>query len=317
MMKNIKLVLVLLVLFLAVLFIFTNNDTAEKNQQKKPVIAVTTFALYDIVHHIAKDSVELVNILPFGVDPHSFEPTPQLMAKLEKASLVIYSGAGLEPWVGSFEFKVPTLNVSQYVELRHLQKGEHQHHHEHHDHQEKEAAHNSTDPHYWLDFTNMQKATKVITEALIKLQPQYEKLYRENEAKYIAMLQNLDKLYKENLRECRLDTVVTSHNALGYLSRNYGFHVESLTGLSPEAQPSAKDVTRIMQEVQKDGISTIFFENFVNDSIIKRIAADTNISLDVFQPLGNITKDEAKAHMTYEMIMKQNLEKLKKALDCK
>ena len=316
-MKNTKVIAVLLALFLLLLFLFISTNKTEQRKDTKPIVAVTTFALYDIVHHIAKDSVELVNILPFGIDPHSFEPTPQLMAKLEKASLVIYSGAGLEPWVGSFEFKVPTLNVSQYVELRHLQKGEHQHHHEHHDHQEKEAAHNSTDPHYWLDFTNMQKATKVITEALIKLQPQYEKLYRENEVKYIAMLQNLDKLYKENLRECRLDTVVTSHNALGYLSRNYGFHVESLTGLSPEAQPSAKDVTRIMQEVQKDGISTIFFENFVNDSIIKRIAADTNISLDVFQPLGNITKDEAKAHMTYEMIMKQNLEKLKKALDCK
>jgi len=312
-MKNIKLVLVLLVLFLAVLFIFTNNDTAEKNQQKKPVVAVTTFALYDIVKHVAQDTVEIVNILPFGVDPHSFEPTPQLMAKLEKASLVIYSGAGLEPWVGSFEFKVPTLNVSKYVELRHLDADEH----ELHDHHDKQCIHNSTDPHYWLDFANMQKATKVITEALIKLQPQYEKLYRENEAKYIKMLQNLDKLYKENLRECKLDTVVTSHNALGYLSRRYGFHVESLTGLSPEAEPSAKDVSRIMKEVQKDGISTIFFENFVNDSVIKRIAADTHIALDVFQPLGNITKDEAKAHLSYEDIMKRNLEKLKKALDCK
>ena len=316
-MKNIKLILVLLVLFLAVLFLFTNNDSTQKTQQKKPVVAVTTFALYDIVKHIAKDTVEIVNILPFGVDPHSFEPTPQLMAKLERASLVIYSGAGLEPWVGSFEFKAPSLNVSKYVELRHLEKGEHEHHHENHDHHEEHSAHNSTDPHYWLDFVNMQKATKVITEALVKLQPQYEKLYRENEAKYIAMLQNLDKLYKENLRECKLDTVVTSHNALGYLSRRYGFHVESLTGLSPEAEPSAKDVSRIMKEVQKDGISTIFFENFVNDSVIKRIAADTHIALDVFQPLGNITKDEAKAHLSYEDIMKRNLEKLKKALDCK
>jgi len=312
-MKNTKVIVLLLAFFLVVLFLFTNTDKTEKPEEHKPIVAVTTFALYDIVKHIAGDTVEIVNILPFGVDPHSFEPTPQLMAKLEKASLVIYSGAGLEPWVQGFRFKSPTLNVSKYVTLRHLQKDEH----ELHAHHDKQCVHNSTDPHYWLDFTNMQKATEVITEALIKLLPQNEKLYRENEAKYIAMLQNLDKLYKENLRECKLDTVVTSHNALGYLSRNYGFHVESLTGLSPEAEPSAKDVARIMKEVQKEGISTIFFENFVNDSIIKRIAADTHISLDVFQPLGNITKDEAKAHMTYEMIMKQNLEKLKKALDCK
>jgi zinc transport system substrate-binding protein len=312
-MKNIKLILILLALFLLLLFSFVKFDATQEKEQQKPVVAVTTFALYDIVKHIAQDSVEIVNILPFGVDPHSFEPTPQLMAKLEKSALIIYSGAGLEPWIQNFTFKAPALDVSKHVHLRHLEKDEHELH-EHHD---KQCIHNTTDPHYWLDFENMQRATRVITDALVKLQPQYEKLYRENEAKYIQMLQNLDRLYKKELSNCRLHTVVTSHNALGYLSRNYHFDVASLTGLSPEAQPSAKDVARIMREVQKDGISTIFFENFVNDSVLKRIAADTHIALDVFQPLGNITKDEAKAHLSYEDIMKRNLQKLVKALDCK
>jgi len=305
-MKNLKIITVVLLIGLLILSFLMLNQKAE-TEGKKPIVAVTTFALYDITKHIAQDSVELVNILPFGVDPHSFEPTPKLMAKIEKSSLVIYSGAGLEPWVHGFNFHAKAINMSQYVNLRSLTKGEHH---------EGEHSHSGVDPHYWLDFSNMQKATKVITEALIKLLPQKRAFYKKNEAKYIAMLQNLDKLYREKLSSCKLKSVVVSHNALGYLARNYGFHVESLTGLSPEAQPSAKDVTRIMQDIKKEHISTIFFEHFVNDNVIKRIAKDTDIQLDVFQPLGNITKDEAEAHLSYEDIMKRNLKKLSKALLC-
>ena len=309
-MKNLKIIFVILIATLALLLFFVSQETPKQKEQK-PIVSVTTFALYDIVKHIAGDSVEIVHILPFGVDSHSFEPTPQLMAKIEKSTLVIYSGAGLEPWTKGFHFKSKAINMSKYVSLRQLDAVEGEHHHE------GEVTHTTTDPHYWLDFKNMQKATVVITNALSKLLPQNSAYYKKNEKRYIAMLKNLDKQYKERLASCKVDTVVVSHNALGYLSRSYGFHVESLTGLSPEAQPSAKDVTRLMNDIKKDGVTTIFFEHFVNDKVIKRIAKDTHIKIDVFQPLANITKDEADAHLTYEEMMKQNLEKLSKALMCK
>ncbi|MBA1432699.1 MAG: zinc ABC transporter substrate-binding protein [Epsilonproteobacteria bacterium] len=313
-MKNLKIIAVILIAAIAILLFFIANDT-NKPKNKKPIVAVTTFALYDITTHVAGDTVDIVHILPFGVDPHSFEPTPQLMAQIEKSFLIIYSGAGLEPWVERFPFKARTIDMSKYVKLRHLEPNEHAHH-EHHEHHDEDSAHNTTDPHYWLDFANMQRATEIITKELIRLLPQNKVYYEQNAKKYIEMLQKLDKAYRQRLASCKADTVVVSHNALGYLSHNYGFHVVSLTGLSPEAQPSAKDVTRIMEDIKKDGVSTIFFEHFANDSVIKRIAKDAHIQLEVFQPLGNITKDEAAAKLSYEDIMQQNLDKLSKALMC-
>jgi zinc transport system substrate-binding protein len=309
--KNLKIIGTVLIAAIVFLLFFISNDTTKLRDQK-PIIAVTTFALYDITKHIAGDTVELVHILPFGVDPHSFEPTPRLMAKIEKSALLIYSGAGLEPWVHGFKRKDKTIDMSKYVRLRQLDADEH----ELHDHHNEECIHNTTDPHYWLDFVNMQRMTEIITAALVKLLPENKAYYEANKKEYSAMLQRLEKAYGTKLSSCKADTVVVSHNALGYLSRNYGFHVESLTGLSPEAQPSAKDVTRIMNDIQKEGVRTIFFEHFVNDKVIKRIAKDTRIDLDVFQPLGNITKDEAAAHLSYEDIMQRNLEKLSKALMC-
>jgi zinc transport system substrate-binding protein len=252
----------------------------------------------------------VINILPFGVDPHSFEPTPKLMIALDKSAVVFYSGAGLEPWTQNFHFPHKAVNISKYVELRKLEKGEHEAHH--HEHEE-----NAFDPHYWLDFTNMQKATRVITQELIRISPHNKALYLKNEKQYLQMLEKLDKAYQNNLKECKKEKVVISHNALGYLGKRYHFTVESLTGLSPEADPSAKDVNRILDDIQKEGIQTVFFENFENEKLIKSIAHDAHVKFELFEPLGNITADEAKAGVTYEDIMKQNLQKLKEALQCR
>ncbi len=311
-MKNLKIVLLILVLLLAALFVVMQNEKKPPSVEK-PIVGVTTFALYDITKHIAGNTCTVINILPFGVDPHSFEPTPRLMTGIEKSSLVFYSGAGLEPWIHGFKFKHKAVNISKYVKLRKLTEAEIAQDHEH----EHEAHHQAIDPHYWLDFDNMKIATEVITKELIALQPQNKELYSKNRDKYMKMLNELNEEYTKTLSNCKQKNVVVSHNALGYVANKYGFHVESLTGLSPEAQPSAKAIRRIFQDIHAKGIQTIFYENFVNDKVTKTIAKDANITVDVFQPLGNITADEARAGMTYEDIMKQNLQKLSKALMCK
>lgn len=314
-MKNIKIIGLILILFLVALFIMINNE--QKSQGKsKPIVAVTTFALYDIAKHIAGDTVEVVNILPFGVDPHSFEPTPKLMGSIEKSALVFYSGAGLEPWIDGFAFKQRAVDVSKYVTLRRLEDSDKEEEKAAHEEEHTHHHHGGIDPHYWLDFDNMKKATEVITKELSALQPQNRELYMQNKQKYIKMLNALDVEYKKTLSNCKQKNVVVSHNALGYVADRYGFHVESLTGLSPEAEPSAKAIKRIFHNISKKGIQTIFYENFVNDKVTKTIAKDANISVDVFQPLGNITADEVKAGMQYEDIMRQNLKKLSKALMC-
>ena len=311
-MKNLKLVLITLFIAIVALFLFISMQKHPQSSSK-PTVAVTTFALYDITKHIVGDTLNVVNILPFGVDPHSFEPTPKLMVKLQKSAIVFYSGAGLEPWTHGFHFPHKAINISEYVTLRKLSKKEHEEEHEEAEHHHE----NGLDPHYWLDFDNMKRAAKVIAQELIKLFPENKKIYKANEKRYITMLDNLDTGYKTALSGCKNDTVIMSHNALGYLAQKYHFKVASLSGLSPEADPSAQDVNRIFRNIKERGINTIFFENFVNDKLIKTIANDAKIKFELFEPLGNITADEAKAGVTYEDIMKKNLKKLKEALQCR
>jgi zinc transport system substrate-binding protein len=235
------------------------------------------------------------------------------MADIEKSKLVLYSGAGLEPWVDKITFKSKAVDMSQFVKLRKIGTDEF----EHHSHHDKQCAHNEQDPHYWLDFSNMEILVNVVTKELSAIEPKNSGFYEENKRAYLKMLHKLDESYKKNLSTCKIHTVILNHNSLGYLGKKYGFHSESLSGLSPEADPSPSDVKRILEEIKKDGVTTIFYENFVNSKLMKAISKDSDVSADVIQPLGNITADEAKANVTYEELMYKNLEKLSKAMLCR
>lgn len=309
--KIVAVLLVILFLFLE-LFIFNSSKPSEDN---RPLVSVSTFALYDITKHIAEESVEVLNIIPFGTDPHSFELTPKIMAKIEKSSVTFYSGAGLEPWIDKIHSKAPRVDMSQYVNLQELDADAHSSHAHHHE--ANENAHESTlDPHYWLDFKNMAAVTKKITSELEKLSPKNKELYRANRDKYIKMLIQLDAEYTKQLRSCEIRNVIINHNSLSYLANNYSFEAESLSGLSPEAQPSPSDIEHILKEIKKDKVETIFYENFINAKVMHSISKDSNVGAEVFSPLGNITADQADANATYESLMLENLEKLTKAMKC-
>lgn len=114
---------------------------------------------------------------------------------------------------------------------------------------------------------------------------------------------------------CQKDTIVVNHNAFSYLGERYGFHIESVNGLSNDSMPSPEDIKHILQLIKEKDISVIFFESFASDKIIKSIAKDTGVKIDTLQPLGNITKDEK--GMTYAEIMDENIKKIKYALECR
>lgn len=303
--KN-KIFVVLLFSFIS----FISLNAKELNQ--KPTIAASTFSLYDIAKNIASDTAETFMILPFGVDAHSYEPTPKDMIKISKSDLVLYNGAGLEPWIDGFEFKKRAVNISLHVKLRELGKDEHQC-----DSKNANHRHGAVDPHYWQDPQNMIMAAEYIAKELIAMFPKNRDIYIKNRDKYIYMLKNLDKSYSEKLSSCKLDTIIVNHNAFSYLSHRYGFKVEALSGLSPESEPSAKNMIKLIEHVREHKTPVVFFESFASDKAIKSIAKEAKVGVDVLQPLGNITADEAKQKLSYEDIMRKNLEKISKALKCR
>lgn len=318
-MKSIKTVSILLVLLLAAFVYYSlhvSPETDEKavaadESKSRPLVALSTYALYDAAKNIAGESIECFCVLPYGVEVHDFEPTPKIMARLHDADLVVFSGAGLQPWTHTFEDEKNGLDMSGYMKLLDAA---------HHDDDEEESGHHHEsefDPHYWLDTDNMIQVVNVLKEKFTKLLPANKELYSANAEAYIAKLKAIDTQYRQKMLTCKIDTIVVDHNAFSYLAQKYGFHVESISGLSPDAEPSAKVMGSIIDKVKDNNITTIFFESFASDKVINAIATDAKVKVDFLQPIANITKDELQNGSTYYSLMMQNLEKISKARECR
>ena len=309
-MRNIIFIFIVVAFIVQLLVMKQNNEPKIDN---KPIVSLSTFSLYDIAKNISGNTFDLVMIIPFGVDVHSFEPTPKLMTKIYKSDLVVYSGAGLEPWIDGFEFKSHSIDMSKHVDLIKLASS--------HAHIHKEKYHSDNedfeyDPHYWLDTDNMISATKLMTDEFIKISPKNRALYIKNRDLYIARLKKLDSDYKKELSTCRSNMIIVNHNAFSYIADKYGFEVEALSGLSPESEPSPKNMVKLIEYIKEYNVSTIFFESFVSDRAIKSIAKEAHAKVDILQPLANITADDAKENLSFEDIMRKNLTKISKALNC-
>jgi len=307
---------IILALSLSLVFMFEDNE--QESPDTKKVVSLSTFTLYDIAQHIAEDTLELVRIIPSGVDIHAYEPTPNIMAKVEKSNLLIYNGAQLEPWLGSFNFKHKAIEIADYISLKHVNNVNEDEHegHGHHEHHGNACSHSQFDPHFWFDVENMKDTAEIITYEFIRLEPNNKALYIDNKKKYLKMLDKLDGIYKEKLKTCTLNTIITNHNAFSYLSDKYGFKVSSLKGLSPDSEPSPKDVIRIIDAIEKLQAPIIFFEDFSSNKSMQELANRANIKIDSLHTLGNTTKKDAEQSLTYEDIMLQNLTKIQEALVC-
>ncbi len=304
-----KIAIIVAIILIGIVIFVSSLKKDEKSVVSKPLVSVSTFALYDVSQKLLGQYADVSMLVPFGQDIHSYEMTPQDRIKIEKSKFFIYSGAGLEPWAHSFKSHPNTIEMSQFVTLHHAEDDHHHH---------KETSIHTFDPHYWLDIDNMILITKKLRDIYTKAFTQEaSKEIQANANQYITMLKKIDTLYKKHLLTCKHDEIIVSHNAFGYLASRYGFHVKALTGFSPDAMPSAKDLANLSDIVKEKGISVIFGEAYMSDRLMQSLARETGVRVDTLQPLANITKSEAQKSDDYSFLMLNNLKKLSSALECR
>lgn len=294
---------VMLVIIGMSLKFFIPGSSAPMRKNGKPTVAVSTFTLYEMSSVIAGDTLRVSPIVPFGSDAHMFSPSPAQVANISSAVLFIYNGAGFETWAKSLENTLPktvkVIDMSTHVVLL----------------EEKESG--FFDPHYWLDIDNMIKMTQTLEDEFSTLFPANAHLYRTNAMAYITKLQKLKADYTNGLKECKNRTLISNHDAFGYLAHVNNLKNVSIIGLSSDEQPSAKIISEVIEHVKEHGIKTIFFEEMINDNVAQAIARETGGTAQSLQPLENISENELKSHQTYESIMRTNLAKLTQAMECR
>ena len=289
---NRKTLLILALLLIAVGFIVLIHNRINPVQQetKEKISVVTSFyPLYFFTSQIAQEHATVINITPAGAEPHDYEPNTQDIATIEQSDLVILNGAGLEAWGEKIQ---PSLILSL---------------------NEK----NGKDPHTWLDPILAKQAVEKITNALVSIDPQNEPSYQMNSTILLGKLDALDASFKQNLSSCKQSTAITSHAAFGYLAARYGFSQISISGISPDDEPSPQKLAEITKLAKTKGVHFIFFETLVSPRLAETIAQEIGAKTLVLDPIEGVTDENAQTGKNYFTIMKDNLTNLRTALECK
>jgi ABC-type Zn uptake system ZnuABC Zn-binding protein ZnuA len=227
------------------------------------VVVATTTQAGDLVRNVARSRAQVEQILRPNSDPHAYEPRPSDAAALTRARLVVRSGGDVDDWLGglldSAGHGAPVLNLIDHVRTR-KQDGD-------------------LDPHWWQDPRNAETAVEAIRRAMVRADPAGRRVYDRNAAAYLAKLRRLDRATARCVARipARLRKLVTTHDALGYYADRYGLQVIGavLPSLSTQAQPSAKDVQALVDQIRRTGVRAIYPESSLNAKLERAVARES------------------------------------------
>jgi zinc/manganese transport system substrate-binding protein len=219
----------------------------------------------DLAKQIGGNHVTVQGIIKAGIDPHEFEPTPGDVKKVADANLVLLTGKGMEGYLSKLEEAAggspKFVNVGKEIPSLTM----------------TEQGKKVEDPHWWHSVENMKGASRVVAEAFDKADPANAASYDKNESAYLSKLDELERWIRVKLAELPHDRrkLVTSHDALGYFARDYGFTIYPVKGVSTAEDPSSQHVKEIIGVINEQGVKAIFFENIENPRAVQQIADET------------------------------------------
>ncbi len=303
-MRRIILPLILLVLIL-------NSCTPSNQARSGPqVVAVESF-LKDIAQQIAGERIQIDALVPLGMDPHAFEPTPRDVVRLTESDAIIINGAGFEVWLGSLLKE--NLQSQQVIEAAAgLQSRTPSP-------QETGilAGNPEVDPHFWLDPIMVIRYVENIRDGLTKLDPAGIETYKNNAAAYSSQLFELDQWIKQEVGTIPLQKrmIVTNHESFGYFADRYGFTIVGaiIPSVTTGASPSSQQLTQLVDQIRSTGSQVIFLETGTNSQLADQIATETGIKVVSNLYTHSITIKDGDAP-TYLEMMRWNTRQIVEAL---
>jgi ABC-type Zn uptake system ZnuABC Zn-binding protein ZnuA len=257
----------------------SNPPAPGQDQDGKLNVVATTTILGDVVTQVGGDAIDLVVLLPVGVDPHSFQPTPQDVARLADADLIFISGVGLESFMDSIlqntNSQARLVDSSEGIALVANEAPE-----------GSEYSDEGQDPHVWMDPNNVLLWVDNIEKTLIELDPDKAEIYRANAEQYRVSLIELDQWVRQQVDQIPEPDrkLVTDHLVFDYFAERYGFEQVGavVPGYSTLAEPSAQELATLEDTIRQSGVGAILVGDTVNPSLADRVARDTGIRLVVF-----------------------------------
>jgi zinc/manganese transport system substrate-binding protein len=268
-------------------------------QEKVDVVASFSI-LGDIVKNVGGDRVSVTTLIGPNGDAHVFTPSPLDAKKIADARLVVVNGLGFEGWlprlVKSAGGTAVIVTATHGIAPR-----------------ERDAH---ADPHAWQSVINAKIYVANIRAALVAVDPAGEAAYKAHADAYLARLDALDgevRAAMAAIAEARRQ-VISSHDAFGYFAAAYGVTFIAPQGVSTEAEPSARDIARIITQIKAANIPAVFLENISDPRLMRRISAETGAKIGGTLYSDSLTQENGDAP-TYIDMVRHNIKALTSALN--
>ncbi|MCL2015007.1 MAG: zinc ABC transporter substrate-binding protein [Defluviitaleaceae bacterium] len=265
-----------------------NLASVPASETETPVIYTSFHAIHNFTQLVVQDILPVRVLITPGVEAHLWEPTAQDMVNIHYAAVFIYHGFGMEHFVDSIRASVggsvPFIEASANVT----------------------PALQDADPHLWLNPLYALTITETIKNALVQLFPEHSAAFEQNFEVAAENFLALDLAYQAAAADFVRRDIVVSHGAFAHLAYAYNLNQVAIEGLDDHADPSPARMAEIIDFVQANNVTTIFYDE--DDTLATAVANATGASVAMLNTFEGLTAGD------YFTVMYQNLQALVLAL---
>jgi zinc transport system substrate-binding protein len=287
-------------------FTFLLITSCGPSVDAEPLLVATLFPQYSLASSLAGDLMDIEWLVPSGVDPHDYEPTPSQRLELNNADVVLFSSESFEGWIHSIEDTAQgrLIDLSAYVSLLPSDKT-------YNEPNSIEDDHNHDgDPHYWVDPANGLLMLEVIANELITVLPEHELLIESRQVLIEEALLDAISLYDGLVADGEeLDIVFAGHNALGYLV-NYDIHILTpYPGFSSDVVPTAQSIIDFRSLMSSLETNLLYVSSTDNAAVTETLLeSDPSLETATLYTLETISVTDFEANVTYQELLILNYE---------
>ena len=269
-----------------------------------PAVVASFYPYQFLTSRVAGDRFAVSALVPPGIEPHDWEPTPQDVLTIGTAAAFVYNGY-VEAYLPNLLNDLPSdrpLRLDASAGLSVIMGGE--------------GGAGAVDPHLWLDPVRVESSVDTIAAGLSQVDPSAAAVFQANAAKLRQDLARIDGLFAAGLQTCARRVFITQHASFAYLAARYHLTQYAVQGLSPDQEPTPAKIQEILSVIQATGSNVIFFEELVNPAVAQTLADEAHVQTMVLSPIEGLTAEERANGDTYLSLMERNLQNLRTALEC-
>ncbi|MCX6770775.1 MAG: metal ABC transporter substrate-binding protein [Candidatus Micrarchaeota archaeon] len=293
------------IIFVVGLLLFGCTAQPQPQNSGKLKVVASFYPMYDFAKNVGGDRVEVTSLIPAGVEPHDFEPTPSDIKTLSSARVLVLNGVIEDTWAPKLLEGIDNPNLTVVDASKGVQLVA-----------SEDADMPGNDPHIWLDPVDAKIQVANIRDALEKADPAGKDYYEADANAYMAKLDKLDAEFRATMAICKNKNMIITHATLAYFCKEYGCNQVPVEGVNAEGEPTPVVVAAIVDQAKAKNITVVFVEKLYSPKVAQTIASEIGGKVAVFNTLHGLTPEEQQRGEDYLSQQEENVATIKANLDC-